>query len=73
MELSVGFEPTIKELQSNALPIWLWEQVWRQVRDSNPECLSTQRFSRPPDYQLSQPAVLNLILAEKKGFEPLEP
>ena len=28
--------------------------VWRRVRDSNPEALADQRFSRPRDYQLSQ-------------------
>ena len=41
--------------------------IWRRVRDSNPKGFYTQRFSRPPDYQLSQLS----ILAGVKGVEPL--
>ena len=33
---------------------------WRRVRDSNSEGFYTQRFSRPPDYQLSQLSILKL-------------
>lgn len=32
---------------------------WRRVRDSNPQCISAQRFSRPSDYQLSQLSISN--------------
>ena len=46
---------------------------WRRARDSNPQSLSGQRFSRPPDYQLSQPSNFKsyhyyILLSIIRGF-----
>ena len=41
--------------------------MWRRVRDSNPEGIAPQRFSRPPDYQLSQ---LSIFLVGDEGIAP---
>ena len=56
LELSVGLEPTLKELQSSALPIWLWEHIGDRSGTRTLNAFA-QRFSRPSDYQLSQPAI----------------
>ena len=39
--------------------------MWRKVRDSNPESVTGQRFSRPPDYQLSQPCVFRTLIQNR--------
>ena len=41
--------------------------VWRRVRDSNPEGIAPQLFSRQPDYQLSQ---LSIFLVGDEGIAP---
>lgn len=42
---------------------------WRRDRDSNPECLSTQRFSRPSELPIIAPL---LIMVGRAGIEPAE-
>lgn len=39
--------------------------MWHKVRDSNPESVTGQRFSRPLDYQLSQPCVFRTLIQNR--------
>ena len=65
----VGFEPTVYLTSRfyRPLPSPLgYTSIWRLLRDSNSQTVSRQRFSRPPDYQLSQASVWRKALYSKQ-------
>ncbi len=69
MEVPVGFEPTVIELQSIALPTWLRNQIIRVIHHIKVAVEMQLLFEK---IQQSPTALRYLFYAERRGNVPIE-